>query len=173
NSSNIADNSMNISMNSSNIADNSMNISMNSSNIADNSMNISMNSSNIAQNTTDITENRSNIATNSANIAQNTADIAENRQRIDEAFDEIEENSSGIAMALALSSLNKGLLPGKRYGIGVAFGTFKSEVSIAANGTFLFTDPNSDGTQVLFNVGAGFGLTQDTFGAAAGLTLQW
>ncbi|OKH19075.1 YadA-like family protein [[Limnothrix rosea] IAM M-220] len=92
---------------------------------------------------------------------------------INEAFDEIEENSSGIAIALALSSLTKGLAPGKRYGVGVAFGTFKNQQSIAISGTFSFTDPNSPGTQVIFNTGIGFGLNKDTFGAAAGLSIQW
>ncbi|MGB2925254.1 MAG: YadA-like family protein, partial [Limnothrix sp.] len=138
-----------------------------------NAANIATSSVKITSNMMDIATNSANIATNSANIATNTADIAENRVLIEQAFDEIEENSSGVAMALALSSLTKGLAPGKRYGVGVAFGTFKNQQSIAVSGTFAFTDPNSPGPQVIFNTGIGLGLNKDTFGAAAGLSIQW
>ncbi len=76
-------------------------------------------------------------------------------------------------MALALSSLTKSIPAGKSQGIGIAIGTFKGQQSIAASGTFLFTDPNSPGPQIIFNTGVGFGINKSTFGAAAGLSVFW
>lgn len=66
------------------------------------------------------------------------------------------------------------IAPGERGVIGVGFGTFAGQQSIAIGSTCRFGDKDkTTGAKVLFNSSAGFGLNRNTFGAGAGFSVRF
>ena len=84
-------------------------ITINTTDIANNTVNIATANGNISQNTTDIATNTSAIATANSNITQNTTDIATNTTAIATANSNITQNTTDIASntsAIATANTN-------------------------------------------------------------------
>jgi hypothetical protein len=101
-----------------------------------------------------------------ANNAVGFNNLTQNLQnRVEGIESDVEDNTAGISMAIAMGNIPSTLAPGKSYNLGVGFGHYKGESSIAAGITAQMTDTFQGRASIAGNDrGVGFGL---------GVAVQW